>query len=51
VEWNQQAYQQLTCPKELVVIPGAGHQAPDPLTLLKSRPLWSVTYQYRSGPD
>jgi len=30
VEWNQQAYQQLTCPKELVVIPGAGHLFEEP---------------------
>lgn len=28
--WNQQAYDRLTCPKELVIIPGAGHLFEEP---------------------
>ncbi|MCS7023064.1 MAG: dienelactone hydrolase family protein [Gemmataceae bacterium] len=28
--WNQQAYEQLTCPKDLVVIPGATHLFEEP---------------------
>lgn len=33
VDLNQQAYEQLTCPRELVVVPGASHLFEEPGTL------------------
>ncbi len=30
LDWNREAYELLTCPKELVVIPGAGHLFEEP---------------------